>query len=218
MVSINTEWYVAFTGADQATHVLFSRVLKEGFKHCLCFSVLRGQGAMGDHIVFVDPTPYHVDISTMIDEVDPSIAVRAEHIVNAFHKLGYRVVRFQYTVDNSRTLLHFGNAYPSCVTVIKCVLGIRSWSVTPYQLFKWLIRNGAEQLGEGTMSGIFGGGDGGAAAARRVAQRERAESKRLREQRARETAQQQAARRRQRATRGGVLFGEETGVRSDTLG
>ena len=56
-------------------------------------------------------------------------------LVSFYRSEGYRVVE---TVRRHRSMPHF--VFASCVGTIKAVLGLRSWALTPFGLYKRLLQ------------------------------------------------------------------------------
>ena len=113
--------------------MVFQKCLKPGFRHCLAFSY----DAVGERWVIVDPLFDGAFIRALpSSEVDAFIA----HYRIRGTILRCRVKRTQ--IKRPRLLL-------TCVSVITNLLGVATCAVTPYQLYRYLVRNGATPAFEG---------------------------------------------------------------------
>ena len=123
-------WYVVFTDEEVSPH-LIHRVLQKPFYHCYCFRQI------GDHVYVVNPTISNVD--SQIYEFTHASQLAQEISRNPDTK----ILKFKYKFDNSNRVFNITNMWPTCVSVVKMFLGIRSRAVTPYQLYKYLLKRGA---------------------------------------------------------------------------
>lgn len=126
-------WYVVFCARTE-NNFLLRPFLEDGFKHCLCFRQL------GDNIIQTDPTGYNINTSTFKWDSALQYAYHLERNPN------YRVLRFKYSVADIKKSFNVGNILPTCVTIVKMTIGLRSLCVTPYQLYKESKRLGAREL------------------------------------------------------------------------
>lgn len=112
-------WYHVFT--------------QPGWRHCFCF------GCTPDGIWIVyDPLSARAQIGATDGET-------MERFVRAWKAQGTKFLRFA----GNRTHL-FARLRPIyCVTCVKHVLGIRGFALTPRQLYRLLVRQGAEPAFEG---------------------------------------------------------------------
>lgn len=49
---------------------------------------------------------------------------------------------------------HLPIHWVNCMSVTKYLLGIRNWSLTPYQLYKWLLKDGRSDPHKGVVRGV----------------------------------------------------------------
>ena len=105
---------------DEGADHWLSRRLKEGFRHVFCVV------EVGQYWIRVDG-----ERGRPVVEV---IAARDYDLVSFYRSEGYRVVETHRRDDTMRPLV-LGN----CVGVVKVMLGLRSWSVTPWQLYRRLV-------------------------------------------------------------------------------
>lgn len=140
---MENKWFVVFKTADRPRwwHRPFAR---EGFGHTFCFA------QTGHFITMVDPANHGVVVQTLYNLEDSNITINADALALAYVQQGYTVVYYENKVDVSKYLLHF---VPSCVTVVKYILGITSRALTPHGLYQWLLSNGGVKLTEENIMG-----------------------------------------------------------------
>lgn len=131
-------WYFAFTEGERNT--FWSKWCKRGFSHCAVFA------SVGHNIVSVEPTTTGISIRNHFDPNDPGRTVHPDELISEWKKLGWRVVRHTFGQGAPRKLLSISNCWPSCVTVCKITSGYSPWCFTPWQYYKALIKDGAEEL------------------------------------------------------------------------
>jgi len=117
-----TRAIVVFTGNSE--HPL-SRFLKDGFHHVYC--VVENDG----NWLLFDPRDGKPEIKylTRLDGFD-----LAQHYRNH----GLTVIEIDSVLHNKSSLLPF--AHRNCVGLVKHVLSLRCWAVTPWQLYRYLTR------------------------------------------------------------------------------
>ena len=102
-----------------------------------CFSQI------GPMVLFVDPTHSAVHISIKYDVEDINTPVYAEDYAQAFaNNEGWTVVKVAHDPWGQRNIRHLMNFIPSCVTLIKIVIGLPAPVLTPYAYYKFLIKSG----------------------------------------------------------------------------
>ena len=101
------------------TDDFLTRCLKEGFKHCF---------------VVIDDGTYWIRIDGKAGMPEIEVAANSSYDLTSFYRSeGYRVVE---TYRRNRPMPNF--VLGSCVGTIKAVLGLRSWAVSPWQLYRRL--------------------------------------------------------------------------------
>ena len=90
----------------------------------------------GPIVVYVDPTHAGVMISLKGD------ATAADYAEAYARQPGWTVVRVRYVPWTTINIRHLMNFVPSCVTVIKIVLGLPAPCLTPYGYYKYLLASG----------------------------------------------------------------------------
>lgn len=139
-MSLAKEWYVVFKRSEynipwwQKIPLLFS---PRDFWHVFLFA------QSGQFIQLVETYNGNVDITIIADEDDPRKLVPAEGLALLYVEAGYHVVRIKLE-SNLKGFKLLGNLVPSCVSVVKVVIGLANFVVTPYGLYKWLVENGGE--------------------------------------------------------------------------
>ena len=102
------------------TSDFLTRCLKEGFKHCF---------------VVIDDGSYWIQIDGKAGIPEIEVVTNSDYDLVSFYRgEGYRVVE---TYRRNRPMPHL--VLGDCVGVVKAVLGVHSWAVTPYGLYKRLL-------------------------------------------------------------------------------
>ena len=107
---------VVFT--DSCSHPI-SFLLKKGFRHVF---------------VCIDDGQYWVLIERLFSQTEINVIERSEYDIAAFYRNeGFTVVETEYGSEKS-----FPFEASNCVGLTKTIAGVRSFSVTPWQLYKRL--------------------------------------------------------------------------------
>jgi hypothetical protein len=126
-------WYVVFTEQDVNRH-LIHRILRKPFYHCYCFRQI------GGHIHYNNPTTSNID-TKIYQEV--SVEELAQEISK---QPNTKILRIKIPVDFSNKNFNIWNMLPTCVSTVKMFLGITNKAVTPYQLYRHLLKRGAKLI------------------------------------------------------------------------
>lgn len=126
-------WYVVFTEQDVNRH-LIHRILHKPFYHCYCFRQI------GGHIHYNNPTTSNID-TKIYQEV--SVEELAQEISK---QPNTKILRIKIPVDFSNKNFNIWNMLPTCVSTVKMFLGITNKAVTPYQLYRHLLKRGAKLI------------------------------------------------------------------------
>jgi len=126
-------WYLVFT-PNRNRLPWWQKVFVS--KHDNVFQHVSIVGPCGDSTIFLDPTPTHIDISYVNEPYPVKELIDIRYPYNT-------TVRFSHVPETARSLQ---NAIPSCVSFVKATMGLRCRSVTPYGLFKHVIKNGGEVI------------------------------------------------------------------------
>lgn len=119
LTSTDMRALVVFSGGSGVDDFL-SRRLKEGFKHCF---------------VVIDDGSYWIRIDGKAGVAEIEVVANSDYDLTSFYRSeGYRVVE-TYRRDRPMPHLVAGN----CVGVVKAVLGLHSWAITPHQLYRRLV-------------------------------------------------------------------------------
>ncbi len=97
--------------------------LKDGFQHCFCVVSIEGLW------IEINPQGSSLDLRFVTND-DGSI-----DLAEFYREQGLTVVETQ----QQKGAPFAGIMVHSCVGLLKAVLGIRAWAVTPYQLYKHLL-------------------------------------------------------------------------------
>jgi len=124
MGCVDITYYIVFTDINVEPHWVH-RFIRKGFKHCFCFYEIEGE---------------RFCLNTTTANINYHLGVDAAFFKNS------TVLKFKYKFDFNNKIFYFWNMLPTCVSITKMVLGIRSRAITPYQLYKYLIKQGAFYL------------------------------------------------------------------------
>lgn len=151
---------MAFSDAQYLAWWMKPFARAKGFGHCVLLS------QMGFVVGLIEPTPSHVRHHCYYHAVKPRDFLRdprdaktledanafivtpmdAAELAQVWRGLGWRVVRYKATVDSKRKIYHPSNMVPSCVSLVKAMMGVTAWVFTPKQLYNWLLRHGGEEI------------------------------------------------------------------------
>ncbi len=121
-------WYIVFTDYNVQTH-LIHKILRKPFYHCYCFRQI------GDHIHYNNPTTSNID-TKIYQKINAEILKQPNT----------KILKIKYRFDIKNRIFNIYNIAPTCVSVVKMFLGIRCRAITPYQLYKYLLKCGAFHL------------------------------------------------------------------------
>lgn len=132
---IAKEFYFVFTPDVRIAHPVM-RFLKGGFKHVFVMF------QTGDRVGFINTDDSEISVEFLEGSWD------AEYCARTFiEQLNWSIVKWQNTnVVKKPKIRHTGNWIPSCVSVSKMFGGINSFAVTPYGLYKYLLKTGGSKL------------------------------------------------------------------------
>lgn len=108
----------------------------ENIKHVLVFF------QQGPFIQRIQPLIHAVDLSVEFWTDPPLEPIPAEVYAKIWVDKGAVVVR----IDTERNIWNITNSLPSCVSVVKVMTGFNSYAITPYGLYKDLLRRGGQQI------------------------------------------------------------------------
>jgi uncharacterized protein YjaG (DUF416 family) len=129
-----TMWYVVFS-AHNVRPTKIHTFLKYPFYHCYCFRQI------GDYVYFADHTKANINTAIYQDVTANELA----HIlINENDNLV--ILRIKIPIDFSNKNFNIWNMLPTCVSTVKMFLGITNKAVTPYQLYRHLLKRGAKLI------------------------------------------------------------------------
>ena len=126
-----SDWYVFFFDADRSRRAWGHVCCRQGFGHCLA---IRYSPKFG-HWIITDWNAYHLDIKILDRE--------ETELVFAQLIFGATCLRFKPrrpAGGSVKSVLLY------CVPALKHLLGVKTWAVTPYQLYCYLIENGGIEV------------------------------------------------------------------------
>ena len=121
-------WYVVF-GQDANPH-LFDRFLHRGFRHVFAFGYLPGH----DLWIIYDVKFSH----TVMGVIEAGDAAR---LIGWIRNSGRALEWKSRKTQTVRWRFGFW-----CVPAIKHLLGLRCVALTPWQLYRWMLKNGAKEV------------------------------------------------------------------------
>ena len=122
-------WWVFFGEAEQLGWLrIFT---KRGWRHCFAVTTL------------ADDVPIVINPSRPVLEITLPLATTAETVAR-FRQDGYRCLVVSTTEPDYNLAKHC--IVKSCATVVAYSLGIGTWAITPRQLWRRLLREGAREV------------------------------------------------------------------------
>ena len=125
------EWYIGFSENTQDPHWWQKPALLNsppGFGHVCLYKPVTDS-----HLVFYDPAP--CVLKSDMYELHQTVEETAKELSKQ-----YTMLYFKHTPDEQVNLSFF---VPSCVTMVKYMMGFNSKALTPYKLYKDLLKAGA---------------------------------------------------------------------------
>lgn len=129
-------WYIGF--CDFAGSGPLKAFVRPGFGHVFAFA------SAGHGLLVAEPVAWGLSLKYLPRPAGrgayPADVLAAEWLATTprLTLLRVRVPRMQVP-----TARHLSFALPTCVSVVKAVLGLRAWAVTPWQLYRVLLKAGA---------------------------------------------------------------------------
>lgn len=145
-------FYVAFCEAQRPTWWM-RRFLKREFSHCMILQPsvkefrVRGQRVLVENSFALEYVGYAIVQQSYHWIEDPLASLSTEELAALWASRGWRVVKIERVLDEDKTLLPICNLFMTCVTLAKCLMGVSCFAQTPYQLYRWMIRNGGTEIG-----------------------------------------------------------------------
>jgi len=133
-------WYLVFCDDDEEIPRWWNRFLKKGFRHAYCFA------QNGLCVTVIEPLYHTVQVENYFPEDDPHGVLLAEFCACAWSETYPHVLECQINVDERGSIRSIFNAFPTCVSLLKTVVGIKGFAITPYQLYKLALRQGAVEI------------------------------------------------------------------------
>lgn len=125
-------WYIVFFDKMESNWWI-GPLLHKNFKHCECFRDI------SPHVLYHEPTGFNINTKVLVNK-------RAEDHAEELVKQGLRVLRYKVVTETMRRSSHVSNYIPNCVTIVKQIIGVVNFGVTPYKFYKWLLKNGARRV------------------------------------------------------------------------
>lgn len=133
------EFYFVFMDTEPCDGPKWHRVFtSEGWRHCMVIMQLGGE------TVSLDPQHYGLQLKGYYGQLNDGMAVPADMVAGSYADVGHTVVKWNNDNFGGHNVYGFGTLIPSCVSFCKVTAGIKSLSLTPKQLFRWLLKNGGE--------------------------------------------------------------------------
>ena len=141
-----TTWYVGFT-SFRGHGWWFRRFVRPGFGHVFACAQL------GDRVLVVEPVSGGVSVGWLANPLraDGCYPVELAALGFAQHP---DMTMLRVTTKPRPPRPHPANLVPSCVTVVKALLGTVGWSLTPRQLYRQLLAEGAQALPPASWPGL----------------------------------------------------------------
>lgn len=128
------------------------RFLRQNFSHCMVLQpivhrfVVDGKELLVENCFSIEYTGYAIlqQYYRWIDK--PLDHLHTHDVARLWAQNGWRVVKIERKLDEDVSLIPICNLFMSCVTLSKCLMGVSCLAQTPYQLYRWMIRNGGIEL------------------------------------------------------------------------
>jgi len=142
--------FVVFS-MDSLQNRWWQKYLRKPFWHCLViytwFDGIDHWAYVGDPVIdfkkrnvfFREDKPFKIS-----HWFTYMLTYREIHIKNT--KMSPKIVNMNICLDNYKSMFILQQKIPLCTTLVKRVLGICSWAITPKQLYKVLKRRGGKEL------------------------------------------------------------------------
>lgn len=134
-----SEWVIAFT-PYRGRNLLKKWLLSPACGHVWAFTEVHG-----NTLIFDPFSGGYFTAVTSAPTSESGLGVTPAILAKALLRKG-QVQLLYYKARMPRTSAHWGTVVPSCVSMVKLLLGVRSWVFTPRQLHKKLIQRGAAPL------------------------------------------------------------------------
>ena len=144
------DWYFAFfeSSRRELPWYLFD-FLKPGFKHVIAFS------STGLDVVVLDPIAKYLDVQVRSNPAGRHLSCPPDYIAADFFLNGAsKVLKIRWKSLHTFTSHNVCNSYPGCVTLMKTLLGVANFVLTPWQFYNWLLENGGEEYTHEIVSDI----------------------------------------------------------------
>lgn len=143
--------YVAFCEARRPSWWM-RRFLKKDFSHCMILQPfirlhrIEGRDVFVETCFSVEFTGYAIVQQSYYWIDDAMKSLPAADIACVWARNGWRVVKMDRVLDEEKTLNPVCNMFSTCVTLAKCLMGVSCMAQTPYQLYRWMKRNGGKEI------------------------------------------------------------------------
>jgi hypothetical protein len=135
------EWYIGFTANTNNLPWLHNWAMRKdpvNCRHVYAFTQI------GDFVLYVEPELSKINFTIKYPNEETPQVLASNHAVELTNH-GHTILRTVH-IPSIRGKKSVFNFVPSCVTVVKCSVGYSSLALTPFQLFKSLLHNGAELI------------------------------------------------------------------------
>lgn len=130
-------FFVVFCDSEHL--VFWQRIFaKDDFRHCFVMNQMLGLCQV------TEQTNYAILQHTYWNSLDEGEPLDAELLARAWAATGLCVLRVRTRFNHKNRVWGACNALPTCVNLCKNLMGINCWAQTPYQLYRWLLKENAE--------------------------------------------------------------------------
>lgn len=129
------EYYIYFGSSDTMPWWQRIFVPRKNLEHC---GVLM---QLGHQVLRVEPRAQGPEIKAFFHPDDQRIPIPAGVVAADMVLQGWTVLR--YEAGKRRKVYHISNIVPSCVTLVKALIGRTTFEITPQQLYYGLLKDGA---------------------------------------------------------------------------
>lgn len=128
------------------------KVLKKDFSHCMILQPLvhryrvQGEELAVETCFSIEFAGFAIVQQSYQWIERPFDHLPAADIAAVWARNGWRVVKMERVIDEEKSLIPICNLFVTCVTLAKCLMGVSCLAQTPYQLYRWMKRNGGTEI------------------------------------------------------------------------
>lgn len=132
-------YYVVFCEAEELP--FFARIFtKPPLSHC--FILVQN----GPVCTVVEQSNYAIMQHAYWNKASAKDGLDVEYLARVWLRLGFTIVKFEVDGYRKSLLWHPCNILPTCVSLCKNLMGVKTFVQTPHGFYSWLVKNGGKVL------------------------------------------------------------------------